>query len=281
MPGKVLTLGHSPDSDDAFMFYGLAKHKIDSEGLEFEHILKDIQTLNTWAQDGKLDTTAISVHAYAHVQDKYALLAHGASVGDQYGPMIIAKQGKSPASLEGKRIAIPGKMTTAYLTLMIYMDGRPFEAVDTYFQDIMPAVEAGTVDAGLIIHEGQLTYKDEGFELIEDLGIWWQARTRTPLPLGVNAIKRDLGRELMEKMSRVMRNSISYGLEHRAEALEYALQFARDMPAKTADTFVGMYVNDFTLDLGTRGKMGIEKLLTEGADRGLIPPVQHPVTFID
>jgi 1,4-dihydroxy-6-naphthoate synthase len=281
MSEKVLTLGHSPDSDDAFMFYGLAKGKIDSEGLIFEHILKDIQTLNTWAKDGKLDTTAISVHAYAHVQDKYALLAHGASVGDLYGPMIIAKHGNTPQSLEGKRIAIPGKMTTAYLTLMIYMDGRPFEAVDTYFQDIMHTIDNGIVDAGLIIHEGQLTYKDEGFDLIEDLGIWWQKETGLPLPLGVNAIKRDLGTDLMQSMSRVMRRSISYGLEHREEALEYALQFARDMPAKTADTFVGMYVNDFTLDLGARGKAGIEKLLTTGAESGLIPAVQHPVTFID
>jgi 1,4-dihydroxy-6-naphthoate synthase len=164
---------------------------------------------------------------------------------------------------------------------MIYMDGRPFEAVDTYFQDIMHSVENGIVDAGLIIHEGQLTYKDSGFELIEDLGIWWQKETDTPLPLGVNSIKRDLGDELMQKMSRVMRRSISYGLEHREEALEYALEFARDMPTKTADTFVGMYVNNYTLDLGPRGKAGIEKLLTEGANRKLIPPVQHPVTFID
>jgi 1,4-dihydroxy-6-naphthoate synthase len=195
--------------------------------------------------------------------------------------MIIAKHGKSPSSLEGKRIAIPGKMTTAYLTLMIYMDGRPFEAVDTYFQDIMQSIDNGTVDAGLIIHEGQLTYKESGFDLIEDLGVWWQKETGTPLPLGVNAIKRDLGTDLMQSMSRVMRRSISYGLEHRAEALDYALQFARDMPAKTADTFVGMYVNDFTLDLGPRGKAGIEKLLTAGAERGFVPAVQHPVTFID
>jgi 1,4-dihydroxy-6-naphthoate synthase len=281
MSKTKLTLGHSPDSDDAFMFYGLAKGKIDSEGLEFEHILRDIQTLNEWAKDGKLDTTAISLHAYAYVQDKYALLAHGASVGDQYGPMVIAREGDAPSSLEGKRVAIPGKMTTAYLTFLIYMNGRPFEAVDTYFQDIMGDVSAGKVDAGLIIHEGQLTYADFGLSLIVDLGIWWQETTGTPLPLGVNSIRRDLGDDLMRKMSAVMRRSIEYSLTHREEALEYALGFARDMPAATADKFVGMYVNDFTLDLGERGKRGVETLLTEGANRGIIPPVRQPVTFID
>ncbi len=279
--GRTLTLGHSPDSDDAFMFYGLAKYLIDTEGLQFEHVLRDIQTLNVWAQEGKLDTTAISLHAYAYVQDKYALLAHGASVGDQYGPMIVAKQGMEPDTLVGKRIAIPGKMTTAYLSLMIYMDGRPFEAVDTYFQDIMDDVLAGKVDAGLIIHEGQLTYATMGLSLVEDMGVWWQERTGTPLPLGVNAIRRDLGDELMGSMSRVMRRSIEYSLQHRAEALEYAMQYARDLPAETADTFVGMYVNASTLDLGERGKRGVELLLTEGAERNLIPPVLQPVTFID
>jgi len=278
---KKLTLGHSPDSDDAFMFYGLAKEKIDSEGLQFEHVLRDIQTLNVWAKDGKLDTTAISLHAYAYVQDKYALLGHGASIGDNYGPMIIANTDIAVDALEGKRIAIPGKMTTAYLAFLIYMDGRPFEPVDTYFQDIMDDVKNGKVDAGLIIHEGQLTSESLGFQTVVDLGVWWQARTGSPLPLGVNAIRRDLGDDLMRKMSRVMRRSIEYSLTHRAEALEYALAFARDMPAETADKFVGMYVNELTLDLGERGKRGIELLLTEAADRGLIPPVQQPVTFID
>jgi 1,4-dihydroxy-6-naphthoate synthase len=281
MSQRKLTLGHSPDSDDAFMFYGLAKDKIDSDGLEFEHILRDIQTLNTWAMDGKLDTTAISLHAYAHVQDKYALLAHGASVGDQYGPMVVARKGDEPSDLEGKRIAIPGRMTTAYLAFQIYMDGRQFEAVDTYFGAIMDDVAAGKVDAGVIIHEGQLTYADSGLSLIVDLGVWWQKETGAPLPLGVNAIRRDLGDDLMQRMSRVMRRSIEYSLGHREEALEYALQFARDMPAATADKFVGMYVNDFTLDLGERGKRGVEALLTEGARRKLIPPVLQPVTFID
>ncbi|MDR3706907.1 MAG: ABC transporter substrate-binding protein [Capsulimonadaceae bacterium] len=278
---RSLTLGHSPDSDDAFMFYGLAKDKIDAEGLKFEHVLRDIQTLNEWAREGKLDTTAISLHAYAYVQDKYALLAHGASVGDQYGPMIVATTPIDPASLEGKRIAIPGKMTTAYLAFLIYMDGRPFEPVNTYFQDIMGKVKSGDVDAGLIIHEGQLTHASEGLHLIVDMGVWWQARTGTPLPLGVNAIRRDLGDDLMRKMSAVMRRSIEYSLSHRDEALEYALTFARDMPRETADKFVGMYVNELTLNLGERGKRGIELLLTEGAQRGIIPPVLQPVTFID
>lgn len=281
METRTLTLGHSPDSDDAFMFYGLAKDKIDTEGLTFEHILRDIQTLNEWAKVGKLDTTAISLHAYAYVQDKYALLAHGASVGDNYGPMVISSVPMLPFELEGKRIAIPGRMTTAYLTLLLYMEGRPFEAVDVYFQEIMGQVKDGHVDAGLIIHEGQLTSGSLGFETLVDLGVWWQERTGSPLPLGVNAIRRDLGDELMQKMSRVMRRSIEYSLTHRPEALEYALTFARDMPKETADKFVGMYVNELTLDLGERGKRGIELLLTEAADKDLIPAVHQPVTFID
>ncbi len=279
--GRTLTLGHSPDSDDAFMFHGLANHKIDAEGLEFEHILRDIQTLNEWAKEGKLDTTAISLHAYTYVQDKYAILAHGASVGDNYGPMVVATTPLKPEDLVGKRIAIHGKMTTAYLTFLIFMDGKPFEAVDTYFQDIMQDVIQGKVDAGLIIHEGQLTHGDLGLHTIVDLGIWWQEQTGTPLPLGVNTIRRDLGNELQKAMSRVMRRSIEYSLNNRKEALEYALTFARDMPTETADTFVGMYVNGYTLDLGERGKKGVELLLTEGAKRGISPAVQHPITFVD
>jgi 1,4-dihydroxy-6-naphthoate synthase len=278
---RTLTLGHSPDSDDAFMFHGLANHKIDTEGLHFEHILRDIQTLNVWAKDGKLDTTAISIHAYTYVQDKYAILAHGSSVGDMYGPMIVATTALTPDDLVGKRIAIPGRMTTAYLTFQIFMDGRPFEAVDTYFQDIMQDVLDGKVDAGLIIHEGQLTHRELGLHTVLDLGVWWQETTDTPLPLGVNVIRRDLGDDLQKAMSRVMRRSIEYSLSHRSEALEYALTFARDMPSETADKFVGMYVNNYTLDLGERGKRGVELLLTEGAKRGISPLVQHPVTFVD
>ena len=280
-PGRVLTLGHSPDSDDAFMFYALAEGKIDSEGLQFEHVLRDIQTLNEWAREGKLDTTAISVHAYAHVQDKYALLAHGASMGDGYGPMIVTREPRSIDELVGKRIAIPGPLTSAYLAFQIYMDGRKFEPVFIMFDKIIDAVKAGEVDAGLLIHEGQLTHRADGLHMVVDLGAWWKDRTGTPLPLGVNAIRRDLGEGLSKSMSRVMRRSIQYSLDHRKPALEHAMQYARDLPTEMADKFVGMYVNELTLDLGERGKRGIELFLTEGAERGIIPPVQHPVTFVD
>ena len=278
---RTLTLGHSPDSDDAFMFYALAEGKIDSEGLHFEHVLRDIQTLNEWAREGKLDTTAISLHAYAYVQDKYALLAHGASMGDGYGPMIVTNTPTSIDELVGKRIAIPGPLTSAYLTFQIYMDGQPFEAVFMDFDAILDAVKLGDVDAGLIIHEGQLTHPEQGFHLVVDLGAWWLARTNTPLPLGVNAIKRDLGPELSASMSRVMRRSIEFALAHREDALAHAMQYARDLPTEMADKFVGMYVNELTLDLGERGKRGVELLLTEAADKGLIPAMQQPVTFVN
>ncbi|MGO8672961.1 MAG: menaquinone biosynthesis family protein [Capsulimonadaceae bacterium] len=279
--GRTLTLGHSPDSDDAFMFYALAEGKIDTEGLRFEHVLRDIQTLNEWAREGRLDTTAISVHAYAHVQDRYALLAHGASMGDGYGPMIVTPAPMAPHDLGGKRIAIPGRMTSAYLAFLIYMDGRAFEPVFLSFDTIIDAVKAGDVDAGLLIHEGQLTHGTDGLNTVVDLGIWWNERTGTPLPLGVNAIRRDLGPELSASMSRVMRRSIEYSLTHRDEALRHAMQFARDLTTELADQFVGMYVNALTLDLGDRGRRGIELFLAEGATRGLIPPVQQPVTFVD
>jgi 1,4-dihydroxy-6-naphthoate synthase len=280
-PGRVLTLGHSPDSDDAFMFYALAEGKIDSEGLQFEHVLRDIQTLNEWAREGKLDTTAISLHAYAYVQDKYALLAHGASMGDGYGPMIVTREPSTPDDIVGKRIAIPGPLTSAYLAFQIYMDGRKFEPVFIMFDQIIDAVKAGEVDAGLLIHEGQLTHGSDGLHMVVDLGAWWKERTGTPLPLGVNAIRRDLGEDLSKAMSRVMRRSIEYSLNHRKPALEHAMQYARDLPTEMADKFVGMYVNELTLDLGERGRRGVELLLTEGAERGIIPPVQQPVTFVD
>jgi 1,4-dihydroxy-6-naphthoate synthase len=278
---RALTLGHSPDSDDAFMFYALAEGKIDTEGLTFEHILRDIQTLNEWAREGKLDTTAISLHAYAYVQDKYALLAHGASMGDGYGPMIVTKGEKTIDELVGKTIAIPGPLTSAYLAFQIYMDGRAFTPKFIPFDTIMEAVHAGDVDAGLLIHEGQLTHQMEGLHTVVDLGAWWKDGTGTPLPLGVNAIRRDLGEALSAKMSRVMRRSIEFALSHRKDALDHAMTYARDLPTELADKFVGMYVNELTLDLGERGKKGVELFLTEGARRGLIPPVQQPVTFVD
>jgi len=263
------------------MFYALAEGKIDSEGLTFEHVLRDIQTLNEWAREGKLDTTAISLHAYAYVQDKYALLAHGASMGDGYGPMIVTKGERTIDSLVGKTIAIPGPLTSAYLAFQIYMDGKPFEAKFIPFDTIIEAVLAGEVEAGLLIHEGQLTHPAQGLHTVVDLGVWWKDRTDTPLPLGVNAIRRDLGHDLSEKMSRVMRRSIEFALTHRKDALDHAMQYARDLPTELADQFVGMYVNELTLDLGVRGKKGVELFLTEAADRGLIPPVQQPVTFVD
>jgi 1,4-dihydroxy-6-naphthoate synthase len=281
LDSRILTLGHSPDSDDAFMFYALAEGKIDTEGLHFEHVLRDIQTLNEWAQEGKLDTTAISLHAYAYVQDKYALLGHGASMGDGYGPNLVTTSPKTIEDLVGKRIALPGKMTSAYLAFLIYMDGRPFEPVWTHFDEIMATVKSGDVDAGLLIHEGQLTYGAEGFHNVIDLGIWWNELTGTPLPLGVNAIRRDLGQELSEKMSRVMRRSIEFALTHRKDAVDHAMIYARDLDIELADKFVGMYVNDLTLDLGERGKKGIELMLTWGAEKGYIPAVQQPVTFVD
>ena len=202
-------------------------------------------------------------------------------MGDGYGPMIVTREPQSPDELTGKRIAIPGPLTSAYLAFQIYMDGRPFVPEFIMFDQIIDAVKAGTVDAGLLIHEGQLTHGSDGLHTVVDLGVWWKDRTNTPLPLGVNAIRRDLGQALSESMSRVMRRSIEFALTHRADALNHAMQYARDLPAELADQFVGMYVNELTLDLGERGKRGVELLMTEGAERGIIPPVQHPITFVD
>ena len=274
-----MQLGHSPDSDDAFMFYGLAEHLVDSEGLEFEHVLRDIQTLNEWARDGRLECTAISVHAYAYVNDRYAILSHGASMGDGYGPMLVSTEPMSVDQLEGKKIAIPGEMTSAFLALSIYL-GRPFEYVVVPFDEIMATVKGGGADVGLIIHEGQLTHRAEGFHTIIDLGAWWKAETGLPLPLGVNTIRKDLSPEIQTKASRVLKASIVHGLEHRAAALEHAMQYARDMETSTADTFVGMYVNDWTVDLGDAGKESIRLFLRRGVERGLIPEIGE-VEFVD
>jgi 1,4-dihydroxy-6-naphthoate synthase len=267
----TLRLGHSPDSDDAFMFYGLAAHKIDTEGIEYEHILKDIQTLNEWAREGRIECTAISVHAYAYVRDKYSILSHGASMGDGYGPMVVTREPMTPQDAAKRTIAIPGKMTSAFLALSLYF-GKPFEHVVVPFDRIMDAVHAGEVDAGLIIHEGQLTHKEEGLHTVVDLGAWWKAETGLPLPLGVNAIRKDLPLDIQMKASRHLKASIEYGLLHREDALAHAMQFARDMEAKTADTFVGMYVNDWTVDMGEAGKRSIRLFLERGAESGLIPP---------
>lgn len=276
-----IRLGHSPDSDDAFMFWGLASGEVKTD-YEFEHILKDIQTLNEWAMEGRLESTAISVHAFAYVADKYALLRHGGSFGENYGPMIVARRSLSPGEIRETVIAVPGKLTSAYLTLNLYFRklfgegvAPKFEVVP--FDEIVPAVLSGKYDAGLIIHEGQLTYAKEGLVLIEDMGKWWKSETGLPLPLGVNVVRKDLGPEAVREVSRCMRESISAGLAHRGKALDYALQFARGMDVSTSDEFVGMYVNDRTLDMGEDGVRAIRTLLAEGARAGIVPTVEVQV----
>jgi 1,4-dihydroxy-6-naphthoate synthase len=292
-----ITVAHSPDSDDAFMFFGLASGNVDTGGIAVEQVLKDIETLNRAAFDGKYEVTAVSFHAYAHLVDKYALLPHGASMGDKYGPIVVAPafapglteksygaagsafapgqtSGSSGATgqnwVKGRRIAIPGTLTTAYLALRIYEPDFQFVVVP--FDEIQQAVLDGKAEAGLLIHEGQLTYQDEGLRKIVDLGEWWAERTGgLPLPLGGNIIRRDLGPEMIAKVSKMLHDSIAYALSHRAEAVEYALQFGRGLDRGKTDTFVGMYVNDLTLAYGDRGRRGLERLLTDAFDRGLIP----------
>lgn len=276
--GTLIRLGHSPDSDDAFMFYGLAEGHVDTEGLRFEHILRDIETLNQWALEGRLEITAISVHAYAYVADKYAILTHGASMGDNYGPMVVTREEVGPEWLAGRRIAIPGTMTSAYLALRLYLGDFEYDIMP--FDEIMEAVSSGKAEAGLLIHEGQLTHGALGLHAVVDLGKWWHERTGgLPLPLGVNAVRRDLGPVRMAQLSRILKASIVYGLEHRAEGLNYAMRFARGLPADTADQFVGMYVNDWTVDMGDRGRQSIRLFLTEAVERGIISH-DVPVDFV-
>lgn len=267
-----LTLGHSPDPDDAFMHYALARDRIDTGPYRFEHILQDIQTLNERATRGELDITAISVHAYAHVADKYALLPSGASMGDRYGPMVVAREPLDAADLRGKRIAVPGLMTSAYLELRLAIG--EFEPVAVPFDRIIEKVVAGEFDAGLIIHEGQLTYAEAGLHSCLELGIWWDELTGgLPLPLGANTIHKRHG-EAMPEIARILENSIRYGLDHRAEALDYALGWARDMEVDLADRFVGMYVNHWTLDYGEKGRAAIRELLDRAFAAKLIPEVR-------
>ena len=267
---RRIQLGHSPDSDDAFMFYGLAEHKVDSEGFEFEHVLRDIQTLNEWAREGRIEITAISVHAYAYVADKYAILSHGASMGDNYGPMVVTREPVDAEWLRDKRIAIPGEMTSAFLALRLFLGDFAYDVMP--FDQIMEAVASGKVEAGLLIHEGQLTHQQLGLHSVVDLGEWWYRETEgLPLPLGVNAVRRDLGPETMAQLSRILKASIVYGLEHRQAALQHAMQYARGLETATADTFVGMYVNDWTVDMGERGKESIHVFLGRAAERGYIP----------
>jgi 1,4-dihydroxy-6-naphthoate synthase len=264
-----IRIAHSPDSDDAFMFYALAKDKLDTGKFRFSHTLQDIETLNRKALKGEYEITAVSFHAYAYIADKYVLLPSGASMGDRYGPMVIAREPWSQDKLRGKRIAIPGTMTTAYLGLKLFQPD--FEPVVIPFDQIMDAVRDGSVDAGLIIHEGQLTYASQQLHKIVDLGEWWYQITRLPLPLGGNVIRRDLGKEDIREISRLLKESIQYALDHREEALSYAMQFARDLDTETADRFVGMYVNERTLDYGEEGRRAVQLLFDRAYEAKVIP----------
>lgn len=264
---EIIRIGHSPDSDDAFMFYALARGIIPTEPYEIVHVIEDIESLNKRALVAELEVTAISVHAYAYVANHYALMPCGASIGDNYGPLIVTK---TPTNiLNGKRIAIPGEMTTAYLTLKLFQSD--VETVTYRFDQIIEAVQQGEVDAGLIIHEGQLTYIREGLHKIVDLGEWWHEETGLPLPLGANVIRRDLGTEKIRSITTLLKQSIKYSLDHREQGLEYAMTYARDMETDLADRFVGMYVNDYTLDYGDSGRQAVQELLTRGYKAGLIP----------
>src|SRR5205085_7264267 len=274
MDQQTLTLGHSPDPDDAFMFYALARDLIPTAGFKFEHVLQDIQTLNQRATRGELDITAISIHAYAYVSDKYALLPSGASMGDGYGPMLVAKQRFSKAEILRKKIAVPGTMTSAFLALQLWL-GKPakeFDFIVVPFDQIFAAVHDGRADVGLIIHEGQLTFRDQGLELCQDLGVWWGAENNgLPLPLGGNVIHKRFAPALRKKISDTLTASIQFSLDHRAEAVQHALQYARDMGRDLADKFVGMYVNHWTLDYGEKGRESIRRFLRQAHERKLIP----------
>ena len=251
------------------MFYGLATNKLDTGNLKFEHTLKDIQTLNENAKDGVYDVTAISFHAYAYIADKYALLPHGASIGDKYGPILVSREPRKPEEISQMTIAIPGELTSAFLALRIY--NQDFEYKVVPFDEIIEAVRKGETDAGLLIHEGQLFYKQMGLDKVLDLGEWWHGKTGLPLPMGGNVIRRDLGKNLMRDVSNCLRESIQYSLDNREDALAYAMQFARDMQPELADRFVAMWVNELTLDYGTRGREGVRRLLEEGYEKGIIP----------
>jgi 1,4-dihydroxy-6-naphthoate synthase len=274
----TIHVAHSPDSDDAFMFYALASGKIDTEGLTYVHQLQDIETLNQRAMRGELEVTAVSIHAYAYLADSYALLRHGASMGDRYGPRLVARSPLSRADIRGKRIAVPGLMTSAYLAMRLFE--RVFEPVVTPFDRIEDAVADGSVDLGLLIHEGQLTFADRGLHLIQDLGEWWFGETGLPLPLGGNVVRKDLGDDLTRKISRHLRDSIAYGLQHRSAALDHSMQYARGLDRSKADAFVGMYVNDWTLDYGEAGRRAVRQFLQRGVEAGIIAkPVA--IEFVD
>ncbi len=278
MQKTPIIVAHSPDSDDAFMFYALAKDKIDTGEFRFDHVLSDIQTLNQKAMEGVYEVSAISFHAFPQVASRYALLPSGSSMGDRYGPMVIAREPYDPSVLRQKKVAVPGLLTTAFLALRLYEPNIDYVVMP--FNEILPAVAAGKVDLGLIIHEGQLTYQQSGLHKIVDLGEWWFEKTGgLPLPLGGNVVRKDLGDENCRKISDILKRAIQYSLDHRPEALEYALSFARGMDPKTADRFVGMYVNDLTVDYGERGRAALRRLFEEATAKRLIPEMP-PLEFV-
>jgi 5,8-dihydroxy-2-naphthoate synthase len=264
-----ISLAHSPDSDDAFMFCGLARGKVDAGGLEVTHVLTDIETLNREAMQGKHEVTAISFHAYPHVADTYALMPCGGSIGDGYGPLLVAREPLPSAEVASRTVAVPGTLTSAYLALKLFAPSVATRVVA--FDKILDEVRAGRADVGLIIHEGQLTFGGHGLHKVLDLGAWWQQETGLPLPLGGNAVRRDLGPELMARLTRLVRETVRYSLAHRQEALEYAMTFARGMDPQIADRFVGMWVNDMTIDCGERGRRAVQTFLDRGYDAGVIP----------
>jgi 1,4-dihydroxy-6-naphthoate synthase len=266
---RKISVAHSPDSDDAFMFYGLATNKLDTGRITFTHVLKDIQTLNEEAMRGTYDVTAVSFHVYAYIADKYALLPHGASIGDKYGPILVSDQPIKPEELPNLKVAIPGTLTSAFLALRIFNPEFKYEVVP--FDKIIETVQSGRCDAGLLIHEGQLFYETIGLHKVIDLGEWWHEKTGLPLPMGGNVIRRDLGSDTIKEVSRLLRESIRYSLDNRDDALQYAMQFARDMDIELADRFVAMWVNDLTLDYTERGRTAVQRLLDEGFERGIIP----------
>jgi 1,4-dihydroxy-6-naphthoate synthase len=269
VPTQTIRVAHSPDSDDAFMFYALSQEKVDTGNLHFEHELSDIESLNRRALTGELEVSAVSIHAYAYISDRYALLSSGSSMGDKYGPRLVAKEAMGREDLKGKTVAVPGEWTTAYLALKLYEPEAGHVVVP--FDEIMSFVARGEADVGLLIHEGQLTHEGEGFHLIEDLGEWWYGETGLPLPLGGNVVRRDLGEETIDEVARLIKASIQYALDHREEALAYALGYARDLPPELADRFVSMYVNEWTVDYGETGRKAVRTLLSRGYEAGIIP----------
>jgi len=283
---KLIRVGHSPDPDDAFMFYALAKKAIPMRGFKVEHVIEDIESLNQRALKGELEVTAVSCHAYAYLADHYIVMRSGASVGDKYGPMLISKQpvgtrisdGNQIPDIRGKKIAIPGKLTTAYLVLQLYQP--EFDPIFIPFDEIFDAVDAGVVDLGLVIHEGQITYEQRGYQRVLDLGEWWYQQTNLPLPLGVDIIRKDLGEEVIQSFSALFKESIEYALTHREKALEYALHYGRGISENIGDRFVGMYVNHYTVDLNSAGIKGLQRLLNSGFESGIIPN-RIDVPFVD